>query len=140
MTMKEFLVAVSTLENISSELVEFANAELTKIENKNTKRRNTMTKTQQENADTLAIILNSLNYGDIITASWIAQNLGITTQKASALLKIAVNSGKLIETEPQKGKNGKGKVKGYTLAENTDISSDSEGFENVDTPIEIDSD
>ena len=126
MTMKEFLIAVSTLENIPSELVEFANSEIIKIDTKNEKRRNTATKTQLENADTLELIINSLKYGDIITASQISQNLGITTQKASALLKLAVNSGKMIETEPQKGKGGKGKVKGYTLIKNPDNNEEGE--------------
>ena len=126
MTMREFLMAVSALENISSELVEFANSELVKIDTKNEKRRNTASKTQLENADTLGFIISSLNYGDIITASQISQNLGITTQKASALLKLAVNSGKMIETEPQKGRGGKGKVKGYTLAKNPNNNEEGE--------------
>lgn len=139
MTMKEFLVAVVLLEDATPEMVEFAKTEILKIDTKNEKRRNTATKTQLENADTLELIINSLEFGKIITASQISQDLGITTQKASALLKLAVNNGKLVETEPQKGKNGKGKVKGYTLAENADISNNSEGFENVDTTTEVDS-
>lgn len=112
MTMKAFLTAVIATEGISTEVAEFAQAQLVKIDSKNEKRRTTPTKAQKANADLLSVILSGMTEGQVVTASEVATAQGITTQKASAILSGAVKSGALTSTEV-KGKSGK--VKGYSL-------------------------
>lgn len=112
MTMKDFLNAVVSA-NVSAEVTEFAVAEIAKIDTKNAKRRNTPTQAQLDNGALVDALVAGLSVGEVVTASKIALDMGISTQKASALLRSAVAEGLLTETEPVKGKSGK--VKAFTL-------------------------
>ena len=114
MTMKEFLSAVAVLSSATPEMVEFANAELAKIENKNKKRRETVSQNQANNQEMLNIIVETLKSDTTITSAEVAVLFGVTTQKASAILAMGVKTG-VLSVADIKNPKGKGKVKGYSL-------------------------
>lgn len=111
MTNREFFSAIAD-SDLSAELKEFALAEIAKLDNRNAKRRNTLTKEQIANEGVKAEILTAIGNGTA-TASEIAVAVGVSTQKVSALCKQLADSG-LVEVSEVKVK-GKGTVKGYTV-------------------------
>jgi len=113
MTNREFLNLVINA-NVSDAVTAYAQAEIAKLDAKNDKRRNTLTKEQQANAELQEGILEILADGSAV-ASEIATKLGVSTQKASALLQLLVKSGKVTVADLKI--KGKGSVKSYTLAE-----------------------
>ena len=112
MTQREFLTAIANDTTINAELVEFAKEMLVKADEKNAKRRETQSKVQKENEPIKAKILEILAGGTVKVASDIATELEISTQKASALCRQLVESGKASVKEV-KGKSGK--VKAYYI-------------------------
>ena len=117
MTSREFFTAVIE-GKITDEIKEFAQLEIEKLDIKNAKRKSTESKTQKENKAISETILATMEKDKVYTASEVARMEieGITsTQKASALLRQLVETG-ILTSEEVKIK-GKGKVKGYRLAE-----------------------
>ena len=117
MTSREFFTAVIE-GKITDEIKEFAQLEIEKLDIKNAKRKSTESKTQKENKAISETILATMEKDKVYTASEVAgmEIDGITsTQKASALLRQLVETG-ILTSEEVKIK-GKGKVKGYRLAE-----------------------
>lgn len=115
MTKREFLNAVMALENIDAELKLFAEQEVEKMNARNAKRASTPSKKSVENEPIKAQIVEFLeNHEEKQIASNIANEIGISTQKCSALCRQLVNDGTLISEEVKV--KGKGKVKGYALA------------------------
>jgi hypothetical protein len=112
MTNREFYTAILANENINADLKAFAQGEIDKLDARNDKRKNTQTKAQKENEGIMTAILDHLANGSAV-ASDIGTALGISTQKASALCKLLVDS-KKVTVEDIKVKN-KGTVKQYTL-------------------------
>ena len=113
MTTREFLNAVISA-NISDELTEKAQALIAQADARNAKRASTPSKTAVANAPIKTAILTL--YTDEVkslTATEVGEHLGITTQKASALLRQLVESGTLTSEEIKVPK--KGKVKSYSL-------------------------
>lgn len=111
MTNRDFLNAVLNA-NINVEVNDFATAELAKLDKRNEKRRNTLTKEQKENMAIKDSILAVLS-AKPIPASAVAAEVGISTQKASALLRQLV-SDNFAAVADEKVK-GKGTVKVYSL-------------------------
>ena len=117
MTSREFFNAVIE-GNITDEIKDFAKSQIEKLDNKNAKRKTTDSKTQKENKAIKTSLLATMEKDKVYTASEVAgmEIEGITsTQKASALLRQLVEEGKLVSEEVKI--KGKGKVKGYKLAE-----------------------
>lgn len=117
MTKREFLKAIAEMNGIDAELSLYAEQELTKMDEKNAKRRNSPSKKAQENEPIKVAIAEFLTGRDEpTTASVIAENVeGCTsTQKASALCRQMVESGVLTAVEVKV--KGKGKQKGYSVA------------------------
>lgn len=117
MTSREFFNAVIE-GNITDEIKDFAKSQIEKLDNKNAKRKTTDSKTQKENKAIKTSLLATMEKDKVYTASEVAgmEIEGITsTQKASALLRQLVEEGKLVSEEVKI--KGKGKVKGYRLAE-----------------------
>ena len=112
MTNREFYTAIIANPNVAEDIKTFAQGEIDKLDARNDKRKNTQTKAQKENESVMASILTHLANGSAV-ASDIGSALGISTQKASALCKLLVNSGKVTVADI-KVKN-KGTVKQYTL-------------------------
>ena len=106
MTKREFFEAV--IANVENEdLVLFAEKEIEKMNERNAKRKNTPSKTAIANEPIKAQIVEVLTETPQ-SASEIAEKVGISTQKCSALLRQIKN---LTVTELKV--KGKGKVKGY---------------------------
>ena len=110
MTYREFLNTIVSA-NISDEVTDFAKHEVAKLDNRNEKRRNTLTPEQKENEALKAKMLEGLN--GTVTASAVASKYGISTQKASALLRQIVEDGKATVGEVKV--KSKGTVKAYTI-------------------------
>ena len=113
MTNREFLNAVINA-NIDDETTDYAKSALAKLDATNEKRRNTPSKTQEANAPLMDQIVTSILTAEPKTASDVAGELGVSVQKASALLRQMVENGTLVAEEIKVPK--KGKVKSYSLA------------------------
>ena len=113
MTNREFFTAIANAESLSAELVEFATNAIAKMDETNEKRKNKPSKTAIENAPIIEALTNALT-SDPQTASDLAVAVGISTQKASSLLRQIVASGVAVATDIKVPK--KGTCKGYTLA------------------------
>jgi len=113
MTNREFYSAVIEA-NINADLTAHAEKEIEKLNARNEKRSTTMNKTQKENAEIKKSILAVLSVDKVKTANEVGVECGISTNKASALLRQLVLDKVAIDSEVKIPK--KGKVKGYALA------------------------
>lgn len=111
MTKREFYAAIVN-GTVSEDIVSFAAQEIAKMDAANDKRRNTVTKKQLENEGVKTEILAHLGT-EAKTATVVGEEMEISTQKASALLRQLVNEGKATATEVTV--EGKGKQKGYII-------------------------
>ena len=109
MTKREMFEAIVN-GNVTEEVVAMAQSELVKMDERNEKRKNSPSKTAIANEPIKAQIVEVLTT-EPLTASDVANAVGISTQKASALLRQIEG---LTVTEVKV--KGKGKVKGYALA------------------------
>lgn len=108
MTKREFLNAV--IEGTAGdEAVEYAQAELAKMDSRNANRK--PTKTQLANRALYEPIVEIVKEANVVTASEVAEALEISTQKASALLRALVKEGQVEAITPTK----KGDPKAYTV-------------------------
>lgn len=114
MTNREFLTAVANA-NINDEITAHANASLEKLDAALAARKNKPSKKAIENAPLMDQIVNEVLGSEAMTASQVAEVLGVSTQKASALLRAVVADGKAVATDIKVP--NKGACKGYTLAE-----------------------
>ena len=113
MTERDFLNAVIK-GDINADVIAHANEGIAKLDAKNAKRKVTPTKEQVANEALKADILVALADKPMV-ASEVAQALGVSTQKASALCTLLVKEGKVMVADI-KVKN-KGSLKQYSLAE-----------------------
>ena len=114
MTKREFFTAV--IEKVDdAELKLFAEQEIEKMNERNAKRKDSPSKKSIENVPIKAKIAGYLDEHDgLATASEIANEVGISVQKASALCRQMVENGSVTSEEVKI--KGKGKVKGYKIA------------------------
>ena len=115
MTNRQFLTAIVE-GKVTPEIVEYAKAQIEKLDEKNKKRRETGTANQRANEGIKEAILGAMEAGVTYTAAEIVA-LGIegitSTQKVSPLMSQLSDAGKVTTSEVKI--KGKGKVKGYTL-------------------------
>lgn len=109
MTKREFLQAVIK-ETANEELRAYAEAEITKLDERNHARSSKPSKTQLENEPIKAAIVEFLTDKDWTVASAIGEALEISTQKASALCRQLVADKALVEMEVKIPKKGKQKA------------------------------
>lgn len=105
MTTREFLEAVINTEAVATNVKEFAKEQIVKLNERNTKRSSKLTKTQLANENVKNEILKILT-NEPMVASAIAEKIGISTQKASALCRQMVENGTIKKIEikvPKKG-------------------------------------
>ena len=121
MTNREFYtnIANGTITEVEKE---FALAAIAKMDETNEKRKNKPSKTAEANAPIIASLTAALT-SDPQTAADLAVAVGISTQKASSLLRQIVASGVAVATDISVPK--KGKCKGYFLAP-TDVETDAQ--------------
>ena len=108
MTKREFMEKVIAEVN-NEELKTFAESEIEKMNARNAKRANTPSKKAKENEPIKEAIVAVLT-AEPMTASEIAEEVGISVQKASALLR-QIDGLTVTEVKSK----GKGKVKGYAI-------------------------
>ena len=129
MTNREFLNSVIN-NNIDTAVIDFAENQLAKLDERNKKRSSTMNARQKENENIKTEIVDFIKEsGQSVVASEIGEQFGFSTQKASALLRQLAESGTLgVDTVkiPKKGK-----VKAYSLAGN-EMTADTES-----EPVEV---
>jgi len=113
MTTREFFNSIINHE-ITDEVLQFAEDGLAKLDAKNAKRASTPSKTAIANEPIKAQIADLVADKGTCTASDISADLGISTQKASALAKQLVEAGTLKVEDIKVPK--KGTVKAYSLA------------------------
>lgn len=118
MTNREFLTAVST-NAITEEVIAHAVAQIEKLDAANEARKNKPSKKATENAPILEAITNALTTEPAVAAD-IAAAVGISTQKASALLRQLIAAGVAVQSEVKVPK--KGVVKAYALATAEDVA------------------
>ena len=88
---------------------DFAVESIEKINKRNAKRASTETKTQKENKMVKDMIFTVMEYGEFYSAKSIAESIGVSVQKASALLRQMVTDGILVVED--------GKTKRYGIKE-----------------------
>lgn len=109
MTKREFYEAIIKGE-MNEELQNFAATLRDKLDHTNELRKNRPTKASVANEPIKAEIVRLLQDNPVVvTASEVAEQVGISTSKASAILRTIEN----LEVSEVKGKSGK--VKGYKL-------------------------
>lgn len=113
MTNREFLTAVIN-GTVSTNEIDFAKAEIAKLDARNDKRRNTLSKEQEANVERKALMVEALNDKPLL-ASEIATVTSLSTQRVSALCKQLVDEGKVNVADVKV--KGKGTLKQYSLAE-----------------------
>lgn len=123
MTNREFYTAIASSTTLPTELVEFAAAAIEKMDNANAKRKNTPSKTAIANEPLKEQLLNEILSLEPMPTNNVAAALGVSNQKASALLRQLVADGKVIAVEDKVP--GKGKQKFYSLVD----ADDGEGLE-----------
>ena len=113
MTNREFYTAVIALDAATDEMKTYAQERLAKLDATNEARKNKPSKTAIENAPLLEQIVNEVLTTELMTAGQVAETMGISTQKASALLRQLVAADR-VEVEDVKLPK-KGVQKGYRI-------------------------
>lgn len=136
MTNRDFFTAVSA-GTVNDEIKAHAAAELKKLNDRNAKRAATPSKTAVENAPIMAALLEDCKANAAVsrTAADIGAANGISTAKASSLLRKLTDEGKLIQTEGKAGK-GKGKVKFYQFNAASEDTASDEGADEAEDSAE----
>ena len=114
MTNREFYTAIIN-GTVNEDVIAHAQAAIDKMEATNEKRRNTPSKTAIENQPLVDNILANVLTAEPKTASDVAAEIGVSVQKASALLRAIVADGKATVSDVKVAK--KGTQKAYALAE-----------------------
>lgn len=112
MTNREFYTAIAN-GNINDEIIAHATEAIAKLDKALENRKNKPSKTAEANAPVIEAITGVLT-AEAQVASDIATAVGISTQKASALLRQLVASGVAVQSEVKVPK--KGTLKAYALA------------------------
>lgn len=113
MNERAFLNVVLT-GTVTPEALAYATAKLEALDKKNADRRNKLTPAQLENEQYKVTFTQTATAGTEYTATTVAEMLGVSKQKASALMRALKDAGVVTESET-KSATGKGKVKAYTL-------------------------
>ena len=114
MTKREFLQAVIAIEGIDAELAEFAEAEIVKMDETNAKRKEKVSEKRAENIEFAKRIVDEFLGDEPKTATEIGEHFEISTQKASALMRVPEIQDSIVKADIKV--KGKGTVKGYTKA------------------------
>lgn len=106
----DFLIAVSSTTT-NPEIKAYAEAAIDKYAASAESRRvKAADKAWIATADLLGSISSAIDHAEPVTSATAAAAVGISTQKASAVLKAGVTHGILVEVDPVKGKSGKVKA------------------------------
>lgn len=95
MTKMEMFEAIKTAVADNEEMVVFLNKEMEQLAKRNARKSTSLTKTQKENVEVKERIMDALEDEDAMTATEVANVLGISVAKASALLTQLVKAEKV---------------------------------------------
>ena len=123
MTNREFYTAIMN-GTMTDEVKNHAAEAIAKLDERNQKRSSKPSKTQLENEPVKTAIIDYLTVHGGAVAADIAAEVDITTQKASALCRQLVESGRLTVEEVKIPK--KGKCKKYSVVTSGEDEQDSE--------------
>ena len=112
MTKRDFYTMISN-GTVNDEVVEFATAEIAKLDAANEKRKEKTSKKAEENQPLVDRIANEILNDQPMTATDVAAILEVTVQKASSLCRTAVARGLAVQTDIKVPK--KGNMKAYCL-------------------------
>lgn len=113
MTRKELLMEMVNGTAAQEEIAEFATLELEKMEKAAERRRSRVSKARQENEALLLEMQSRMDADSIYTTAHF-EDMGLTTQKVSSLLRTLVDEGVAVKVD--KVKVEKRKLQGYKLA------------------------
>lgn len=126
MTMREFMNTVATMDGMSDAMVEFATAEIEKIDAANEKRRAKNAEKAAANQPLLDALESHLS-GEPQTASDLKEVIEVSVQKTSSLLRELVKQGKASVKDVKVKRDGKtSTLKGYTLPVSAEVATDAE--------------
>ena len=117
MTNREFLIAIASNTSLDSALTDFATEQIAKMNARNEARKASSkpSKTAIANEPIKASIMEFLSkQSEPVIACVIGEGVGITTAKASSLLRQLVESGAVVKSEVKIPK--KGKTTAYAVA------------------------
>lgn len=134
MTMRAFLTAVLATEGVSTEVAEFATAEIAKLDARKEARKTSKAALAKAESDSVLItaIVDRMTVGKAVTtaemvAALTADGITASSAKVTALFKKMATEGMVTEGE---GRSKGRKVKTFTLTEvGEDIVADVEGAE-----------
>ena len=129
MTNREFLTAIANSTVLPTDLTDFAAEQITKLNARNEARKASSkpSKTAIANEPIKASIMSFLSKQTEPTiACVIAEGVGITTAKASSLLRQLVESGAVVKSEVKIPKKGKTAAYAVALTESADEGTDAE--------------
>lgn len=116
MTEREFYNAVLETAGITDEMTEYATGAIAKLDATNAKKAEAVAAKRAANEPLLAAICDHLTKNGATTAPDIAEIIGVSTQKASALLR-SLAAAERVTSEDVKGK-GRSIVKQYSIVNN----------------------
>lgn len=129
MTNREFLTAIANSTVLPTDLTEFATEQIAKMDARNEARKASSkpSKTAIANEPIKASIMAFLSQqSEPVIACTVAEGVGISTAKASSLLRQLVESGKVVKSEVKIPKKGKTAAYAVTLTESADENTDAE--------------
>ena len=129
MTNREFLTAIANSTVLPTDLTDFAAEQITKLNARNEARKASSkpSKTAIANEPIKASIMAFLSQQSEPTiACVIAEGVGITTAKASSLLRQLVESGTVVKSEVKIPKKGKTAAYAVSLTKSADEDTDAE--------------
>ena len=112
MTNREFFKAIAN-NNITAEVIAKATEELTKLDARNEKRRNTETENDKANAEIAKDIIKFLSENGATLSADIAKALNLSSSKVNGVAKIMVDNGELVSAKVKV--KGKGERTEYSL-------------------------
>lgn len=117
MTNREFLTNVANGTITDAEITHATEA-LAKMDAANEKRKNRPSKKAEENAPLMDQIFNEVLSAEAVPAATVAETIGVSVQKANALLRALVAEGRAVATDVKMPKRGT--VKAYTKVDTED--------------------
>ena len=129
MTNREFLTAIANSTVLPTDLTDFASEQIAKLNARNEARKASSkpSKTAIANEPIKASIMAFLSQqSEPVIACTVAEGVGISTAKASSLLRQLVESGKVVKSEVKIPKKGKTAAYAVALTESADEDTDAE--------------
>ena len=120
MTKREFLENVLNIAGLSDEMVEFAQNELAKMDNRNAARKAKPSKVAVENAAHLQTIQQVLDGQDPMTAAQIAEVVNLSTAKVTSICSRAARDNVLGAVKVKSTSKSGGKVNAYFVPATAD--------------------